>query len=269
LGIGQASIKNIVSNTVCPELVEGPLFLLAQDPMVFWTYLLHCRGGLFYTGHTDDLERRIGEHKSGQVHGFTQDLLPIELVWTQEFVTRDEAKAAEKQIKSWSRRKKLALIRGDWAEISRLAKRKNGPSTSSGQAGNGEARITILKSALRDLLMESINAFPAEACGLLLGHGLGIEHVQPALNVHSTPRTHFEIDPQALVDAHRAARQGGPEVLGYYHSHPAGPAGPSATDREQASGDGRIWAIVPMGDVTFWRDDEDGFAKLSYSVADR
>jgi hypothetical protein len=35
-----------------------------------------------------------------------------------------------------------------------------------------------------------------------------------------------------------------------------------------ASADGRIWAIVGGGDVTFWRDDEDGFAKLSYSLAD-
>ena len=237
--------------------------------MPFWAYLLHCRGGVFYTGHTDDLERRIGEHKSGLVRGFTQDLHPLELVWTQEFVTREEAKAAEKQIKGWSRRKKLALIRGDWDQISRLAKSNNGPSTSSGQTGVGNARISISKSEFQALLQESVNAFPGEACGILLGRDNRIEKVVAAANVHPTPQTRFEIDPQALIDAHRAARDGRPQVLGYYHSHPSGPAEPSATDQALATGDGRVWAIAAKGDVTFWRDDRDGFAKLSYSVRDR
>ena len=101
--------------------------------MAFWTYMLHCRGGYFYVGHTDDLERRIAQHKSGLLTGFTADHLPVELVWSQEFAMRDEAKASEKQIKGWSRAKKLALIRGDWTLISTLAKGKNGPSTSSGR----------------------------------------------------------------------------------------------------------------------------------------
>ena len=95
--------------------------------------MLHCRGGYFYVGHTDDLERRIAQHKSGLLTGFTADHLPVELVWSQEFAMRDEAKASEKQIKGWSRAKKLALIRGDWTLISTLAKGKNGPSTSSGR----------------------------------------------------------------------------------------------------------------------------------------
>ena len=94
--------------------------------------MLHCRGGYFYTGHTDDLERRIAQHTTGSVPGFTADHLPAELVWSQDFTTRDEAKAAEKQIKGWSRAKKLALIRGDWGRISVLAKKKDSPSTSSG-----------------------------------------------------------------------------------------------------------------------------------------
>lgn len=128
----------------------------------------------------------------------------------------------------------------------------------------------LLTRALRTrLLAEAEQALPNESCGLLLGHGNRIERVQPARNVHPTPQTHFEIDPQALIDAHRAARTGGPEVLGYYHSHSTGVAEPSATDRDQAAGDGRIWAIVAGGDVAFWRDGEDGFAVLSYTLADR
>jgi len=101
--------------------------------MPFWTYMLHCRGGKFYVGHTDDLERRLGEHQSGVVPGFTAGLQPVELVWCGEFPTRYEALVFEKRIKGWSRAKKMALIRGDWERISSLAKSKNGPSTSSGR----------------------------------------------------------------------------------------------------------------------------------------
>jgi proteasome lid subunit RPN8/RPN11 len=129
--------------------------------------------------------------------------------------------------------------------------------------------IELTRPAFERILFEATGASSEEACGLLLGHGNRIERAVPAANVHPTPQTHFEIDPQALVDAHRAAREGGPEVLGYYHTHPNGPAEPSATDRAQASGDGRVWAIVGEHGVAFWRDDEDGFAKLSYSLVDR
>ncbi len=94
--------------------------------------MLHCRGGYFYVGHTDDLERRIAQHRSGALPGFTADHQPVELVWSQDFPTRYEAQTAEKQIKGWSRAKKLALIRGDWPRISLLAKKKDSPSTSSG-----------------------------------------------------------------------------------------------------------------------------------------
>jgi len=128
--------------------------------------------------------------------------------------------------------------------------------------------IELTRVALERILAEAERALPMEACGILLGRGSRIEQAVPARNVHPRPATHFEIDPQALVDAHRAARAGGPEVVGYYHSHPAGPARPSKTDRAMASGDGRIWAIVVADDVTFWHDGEDGFAELSYIVAD-
>ena len=99
---------------------------------MFWTYMLHCRGGYFYVGHTDDLERRIAQHTTGAIPGFTADHLPVEFVWSHNFPSRYEAQTVEKQIKGWSRAKKLALIRGDWPRISLLAKKKDSPSTSSG-----------------------------------------------------------------------------------------------------------------------------------------
>ena len=92
--------------------------------MTFWAYMLHCNAGRFYVGHTDDLDRRIAQHETGALPGFTRDYLPVKLVWSESFPTRYEAQTAERKLKGWSRAKKLALIRGDWDEISRLARNK-------------------------------------------------------------------------------------------------------------------------------------------------
>lgn len=89
--------------------------------MPFWTYLLHCEDRSFYVGHTDNLEHRVAQHNAAQIAGYTQTRLPVKLVWSQSFGTRIEALEAERQIKGWSRAKKLALIREDWTLISTLA----------------------------------------------------------------------------------------------------------------------------------------------------
>ena len=92
--------------------------------MTFWAYMLHCNGGAFYVGHTDDLERRIAEHESGSQPGFTRDKLPVARVWSETFATRIEALEVERRIKGWSRAKKMALIRGDWQLVSKLSASK-------------------------------------------------------------------------------------------------------------------------------------------------
>ncbi|MBU0688215.1 MAG: GIY-YIG nuclease family protein [Gammaproteobacteria bacterium] len=91
--------------------------------MTFWVYLLSCSDGSYYTGHTDNLEMRIGEHHSGTISGYTSHRRPVTLVWSQECSTRDEALTAEMQIKGWSRKKKEAMMRGDWSAVSLLAKK--------------------------------------------------------------------------------------------------------------------------------------------------
>ena len=129
-------------------------------------------------------------------------------------------------------------------------------------------QLELASEALAALLAHAARVAPHEACGLLLGKGARITEARPAGNAAPDPARHFEIDPQALIDAHRAERGGGPRVIGYYHSHPMGPAEPSATDRAQAAGDGKAWAIVADGEVRFWRDGEDGFEPLSYGLVD-
>jgi proteasome lid subunit RPN8/RPN11 len=127
--------------------------------------------------------------------------------------------------------------------------------------------LTVTSGVVAKLLAEAARAAPAECCGVLLGHGR-IDAARPAANVASDPLHRFEIDPRALIAAHRAARAGGPPVLGYYHSHPTGHPVPSATDCEHAAGEGSIWAIVAGGDVAFWRDGASGFEALSYELVD-
>ena len=89
--------------------------------MAFWAYILRCSDGSFYTGHTDDLERRVGAHQMGEVPGYTQRRRPVTLAWAQDFPSRLEALGAERQIKGWVRAKKEALIAGDWALLHELA----------------------------------------------------------------------------------------------------------------------------------------------------
>ncbi len=101
--------------------------------MGFWTYMLQCGDGTFYVGHTDDLDVRIAQHLSGETRGYTSIRHPLKLVWSDEFPSRYEALAAERQIKGWSRAKKMALIRGDFDALAALSKSKDGPSTSSGR----------------------------------------------------------------------------------------------------------------------------------------
>jgi predicted GIY-YIG superfamily endonuclease len=88
--------------------------------MSFWVYILRCADGSYYTGHTDNLEVRLAKHQQGQIESYTSIRLPVELVYSEGFITRVEALEQERRIKGWSRKKKEALIRGDWQEITRL-----------------------------------------------------------------------------------------------------------------------------------------------------
>jgi len=90
--------------------------------MPFYVYILRCADGSFYTGHTDDLELRIAEHEAGAFQGYTKKRLPVELVFADEFPSREDALDREKQIKGWSRAKKEALIAGDWEQLKCLSR---------------------------------------------------------------------------------------------------------------------------------------------------
>ena len=85
-------------------------------------YILKCSDGSYYVGRTDNPERRLAEHLSGTVKGYTETRLPVDLVWANEFRSDTDAYLCERRIKGWSRAKKEALIRGDWDAIHSIVK---------------------------------------------------------------------------------------------------------------------------------------------------
>ena len=110
--------------------------------MSFWVYVLQCADGKYYTGHTDNLERRFAEHQAGGHCDFTSRRRPVQLMWSDYLPTRIEALEAERRIKPWSRAKKEALFRGDWAAVSHFARPpKERPSTSLGTNGVGRVQV--------------------------------------------------------------------------------------------------------------------------------
>lgn len=91
-----------------------------------------------------------------------------------------------------------------------------------------------------------------ECCGLLLGQGSTVSEAVLTANVAADPYWHFEIDPAILIAGEKRAREGGPQILGYFHSHPNGLARPSAQDASSAADDRRIWLIIAGGGVSAW-----------------
>jgi len=99
-----------------------------------YIYILKCSDGSFYTGSTKDLEARLYAHQVGKASNYTSKRLPVQLVYAEEYDRIDEAFSREHQIKKWSRKKKQALINGNFDQLKSFARNYSefGPSTSSG-----------------------------------------------------------------------------------------------------------------------------------------
>lgn len=85
--------------------------------------MLRCADGSYYVGSTrTSLDARIAEHNAGTFGGYTERRRPVILVYHEAFDRITDAVAAERQLKGWTRAKKEALIRGDFAELRALAR---------------------------------------------------------------------------------------------------------------------------------------------------
>ena len=87
-----------------------------------FVYILLCNDNSYYTGVTNDIERRINEHNHSDTISYTSKRRPLKLVYCQEFMDIKQAIALEKQIKGWTRKKKQALINEDWEALKLYAR---------------------------------------------------------------------------------------------------------------------------------------------------
>ena len=117
--------------------------------MSFYVYILKCRDGSYYTGHTDNIQLRMAHYQQGTFPKcYTASRLPVELVFTQQFPTREEALASERRIKGWSRKKKEAMMRGDWNEVSRLAQNALRRAQALRQAQGDRGRDVLVSTKI-------------------------------------------------------------------------------------------------------------------------
>ena len=96
--------------------------MTANQP--YTVYILKCADGSYYTGVTNDIERRLREHKTGHnSRSYTHNKRPVKLVFHEHFPDIHQAISFEKQVKGWRRAKKEALINRKWEELPELSKR--------------------------------------------------------------------------------------------------------------------------------------------------
>lgn len=89
----------------------------------YFVYILKCSDNSFYTGVTNNIERRLFEHNEGiSEDSYTANKRPLQLVWFETFNDVENAISMEKKIKGWSRRKKEALINHDWDKLIEYSK---------------------------------------------------------------------------------------------------------------------------------------------------
>ena len=95
-------------------------------------YIVECKDWSYYIGITNDLEKRLWAHNTGQdENSYTYSRRPIELKYFETFTNVNQAIAREKQLKGWSRKKKQALIAENFDKLKELSKSKSGKKDSN------------------------------------------------------------------------------------------------------------------------------------------
>ncbi|ANW95161.1 excinuclease ABC subunit C [Wenyingzhuangia fucanilytica] len=93
--------------------------------MIYYVYILHCSDNTYYTGITNNLNKRIEEHQSGKnFNSYTSRRLPVQLMFYCTFTNVEVAISKEKQIKKWSKAKKEALINNQFDKLPNFARKK-------------------------------------------------------------------------------------------------------------------------------------------------
>ncbi|ELZ46151.1 Mov34/MPN/PAD-1 family protein [Halorubrum californiense DSM 19288] len=137
--------------------------------------------------------------------------------------------------------------------------------------------IEFARAAYDDVVRHARAGGAEEVCGVLAGarrdgdEASVVARAHRAENVADAPETRYRIDPEAQLELFEAIEAEGRDVVGFYHSHPAGPARPSETDAERATWPGYSYVICALDGHPFvgswrWRGDEGGFERETVGV---
>lgn len=135
--------------------------------------------------------------------------------------------------------------------------------------------IAFTRSAFDAVVDHAADGTPYEICGVLGGtydeDGSTVSRVERAENVADAPRTRYYMDPAEQLERIDAIEDAGDDVVGFYHSHPAGPTRPSETDAARATWPDRSYVIVALDGHPFvgawrWREDDAGFEQEIVAV---
>ena len=100
---------------------------------IFFVYLIECSDKSFYIGVTNNLEERIWQQNAGlNKDSYTFKRRPVELKWFESFTNPEYAFKIEKQLKGWSRKKKIALITEEWEKLVEYSKNYTQNKSSTG-----------------------------------------------------------------------------------------------------------------------------------------
>ncbi len=124
--------------------------------------------------------------------------------------------------------------------------------------------ISFARDAYDDIIYEAYDGGPEEVCGILAGeHGADesiVREAHPAANVADRPEIRYYLDPEEQFELIEQIEANDQDIVGFYHSHPAGPPYPSKTDSQRATWPGKSYIIVALDGYPYlgswrWRDD--------------
>lgn len=135
--------------------------------------------------------------------------------------------------------------------------------------------LELTRECYDDIVYESYQGGDEEVCGVLAGEYGEDESrattVFPAENVAETPQVRYYMDPEEQLEITEEIEDRGLDVVGFYHSHPAGPPEPSDTDAERATWPGYSYVICALDGYPYlgsWRWTDDGFEREAVAVVD-